>query len=81
MGRQKRDHRITLDRALTDREYSIRKAAIAHSDGERPSFPDPKEPNPVEKKYLAAIDAFKDKRPTRRTEKRISSSCWTRVRY
>lgn len=56
---------FALDEALSDREYALYKAALAAAYGERLPHPQPRNPTPVEQHYLEAIQAFRDRRPTR----------------
>jgi hypothetical protein len=55
---------LSLDRALSDREWDIRKAAQAAAYGETRSYSEPREPNNVEEAYLRAIEAFRRRSPT-----------------
>lgn len=56
---------MSLDyRALSEREWELRDAAIKWSHGERVAFPEPSNPTAVEKHYLSAIAYFAAKRPT-----------------
>ncbi len=56
---------MSLDyRALSEREWELRDAAIKWSHGEKVPFPEPSSPTAIEKHYLSAIAYFAARRPT-----------------